>query len=249
MHHSDHRLAEQNQSEQTESFGEVRGIRRHSEALTNRQPGRAEVERERDAPEHVPRRGRNQGGREPQRGRQSVPHQVPGRKQAGARHLARAKILKHEHEPQYGVGCGKTCRRPAVERVAGVRRHHCHAKHLQQRQAPLDAIVRVEPGREDGVSRPGPPNHDEEQGKPAEPLQRVIRAQRRCNLGNSRREHEIEEQLQPCHFAIGGLPGDVPELGGANEPGHFWRTDGQLVWARTMFPGMSCSHRSSTLLE
>ncbi len=73
MHHSDHRLAEQNQSEQTESFGEVRGIRRHSEALTNRQPGRAEVERERDAPEHVPRRGRNQGGGEPQRGRQAVP--------------------------------------------------------------------------------------------------------------------------------------------------------------------------------
>src|SRR5207245_10965557 len=109
--------------------------------------------------------------------------------------------------------------------------------------------VRVEARGEDRVSGPCPPDQHEQWGEPCESHQRVLSAQRRRNLGDSRHEDEIEEQLEPGDLSSGCGAAGRPQPERRDEVSNLISTLGQFAWPLAMYPGMSASHFFCTRFE
>ena len=106
---------------------------------------------------------------------------------------ARAPILKDEHDPHRGVGGAEAGGVTAIERVLGIRRHHCRCKDLQQREQAMQYIVGVEAGRIHRVPQPRPPDEHEHEHIAAQAPEIVLHHQRRPNLRDGRYEDQIEK--------------------------------------------------------
>jgi hypothetical protein len=75
-------------------------------------------------------------------------------------------------------------------------------EHPQQREEPVDEVVRVKARGVEGEARPRPADRNEEGEKPPEAGSRGVGAQSERDLGDGADEDEIEEELEPRRVAL-----------------------------------------------
>ena len=147
-------------------------------------------------------------------------HPVP----LAIRHVpARANVQQDDDDPDAGV---RQCEAVAValERGRDGRRKRRDAEHPEEREDPVDDVVRVEAGRIEREPGPRPDDRHEEAEVDQEAAGGDVVREARPELGDRDDEHEVEEELEPGRVtllvALGGRGPEPRRLEKAAESVH-----------------------------
>lgn len=90
----------------------------------------------------------------------------------------------------------------AVQHVRHGARQRRDGEHPEQREEPVDQVVRVETGRVEGEAGPGPADGQEQREETSEARRGWVGAEGRNDLGDGGDEDQVEEQLEPGRAAV-----------------------------------------------